>query len=78
MVEAITAITETHLDSSSKNQKNPYDWFYNPQYQEGLEKGIETQSKIDQRSQEEAREEIANLYESLGQTPPDQSGSSSI
>jgi len=73
-VEGVSSVQNNSSGSSS----DAYDWFYNPEYQKGIEKGVETQSSVDKQGQEQTKEQIAQLYESLGQTPPNQSGGSAL
>ncbi|MCY3974674.1 MAG: hypothetical protein OXF02_03925 [Simkaniaceae bacterium] len=62
----------------SPYDRDPYgaerDWINDPAYRQAMQKEISEWSSIDRAERRRHRQEIRELYRSLGQTPPDESG----
>lgn len=62
-IEGVTAVDGTQDRSSSQN--DPYDWFYNPAYSQGINKGTSSfMDQVNQTSQDEQNNEnqIAEIW----------------
>lgn len=62
-IEGVTAVDGTQDRSSS--QSDPYDWFYNPEYAQGINKGTEnlmSQVKQGQEEEQNYENQIAEIW----------------
>jgi len=53
-------------------------WFDNPEYREGIVKGMSTRISQDKAREEQTERQIDELYKSQDQTPPQHTGGSSF
>ena len=59
-IEGVTAVDGTQDRSSSQN--DPYDWFYNPAYSQGINKGTSSfMDQVNQTSQDEQNNDSSQI-----------------